>query len=276
MTDGTRAAVTLRNAVAGLAGTVSRSLLEAVFPPKCMVCSEIFEVNPPPATVVAAELGEMVCPDCMPDLQPVGSPLCVCCGRVFPSRAGEDRVCGECVIAPKHYRRVRAALLYTDSCARLVHRFKYEGKIQLARPLGRILFRCLQQHWQPHEIDWVVPVPLHRRRLKRRGFNQVEQMVRQWAPSGREPSGARGAPEVAWELVTRTALTRPQTELGRKERLTNLRNAFQLKQSRSLEGKRLLLVDDVYTTGATVGECARLLRGHGARRVDVLTLARAD
>jgi ComF family protein len=138
-----------------------------------------------------------------------------------------------------------------------------------------ILRHSFGTFWSENDIDLIVPVPLHRRRLKSRGFNQVGLMMRQWALSLEKEMPSRAPAQFGWDIMERVRPTRPQTGLGRKERPLNLRNAFGLTSGAEIFGTRVLLLDDVYTTGATVNEAARVLMKHGSARVDVLTLARA-
>jgi ComF family protein len=157
----------------------------------------------------------------------------------------------------------------------LVHALKYNGKVQLARPFGLILGRVFDTFWSRDDFDLIIPVPLHRRRMKARGFNQVGLMMRQWARCIEKEAQTPAPIFPHWIGMQRVLPTQPQTGLGRKDRPLNLRNAFGLKRGTDISGLKLLLVDDVYTTGATANEGARMLRQHGAGRVDVLTLARA-
>ena len=269
-----------------MAGAAGRAAVEAIFPAKCLACGEFIDTRterPDPHNEVVPSvpgdcdqhLAAFVCHSCMIGIHPVASPICESCGFVFASRAGKDHICEDCIRAPNYFQQARSALIYTDPCAHLVHALKYSGKIQLARPLGRILKSAFNRFWSADEFDLIVPVPLHRRKLSQRGFNQVELIMRQWALLDRKAPEPGAAAAFNCDLLVRLLPTRPQTGLGRKERPVNLRNAFGIAGSHNVAGLRMLVVDDVYTTGATANECARVLRRHGAQRVDVLTLARA-
>jgi ComF family protein len=193
----------------------------------------------------------------------------------FISREGGDHVCGECLRSPKDFRAARAAAVYTPLTMALVHGFKYNGKIQLAGPLGAILAGTFVNFYDVEDFDLVLPVPMHRRRFRRRGFNQAyllaTALARQLETAGTHSSTVT----VERQAVRRIRRTAPQTGLRRKGRLDNIKNAFQVTESALIKGRRILLVDDVYTTGATVNECAKVLLGSGAARIDVLTVARA-
>jgi ComF family protein len=154
----------------------------------------------------------------------------------------------------------------------VVHQLKYQGRLALAPAMGRMLGEAYRRYWSECPVDGVLPIPLHRRRLRRRGFNQADVLLRSWlkdAAAAGQPGPARGA-----RILERIRATPPQTGLKRSERRRNIRGAFRVAAHGEIENRRLLLVDDVFTTGATVEEAARVLRAAGAASVDVLTLAR--
>ncbi|MGH7774426.1 MAG: ComF family protein [Candidatus Binatia bacterium] len=148
----------------------------------------------------------------------------------------------------------------------VVRRFKYGRKVALGKPLGRLMARDCSDFFQGHPWDAVVPVPLHPRRLRWRGFNQAVILAREVSRLWHLPMDPF--------ILLRSRETLPQTQLPEEERRKNVRRAFSLNPARSVEGKTLLLVDDVYTSGATVNECSRTLMRAGAKEIHVLTLAR--
>jgi ComF family protein len=148
-----------------------------------------------------------------------------------------------------------------------IHMFKYGKKTSLCRPLGLLARETFFRFWDVSAIDLLVPVSLHVKRLRERGFNQAHLLIRRWAKEEEIPFDGRALSRDRW--------TEPQTSLSRTERQKNIRGAFSVRHSEQIKGRKILLVDDVYTTGATVNECARVLMKAGAQRVDVLTLARA-
>ena len=264
-------------------------LIRTIFPPKCLVCKSF--LNPPegdndgfPEAVdlsaslqiqVERLMSEYLCRDCIDGLIVVESPLCSCCGMPFESRHGLDHRCGECSTSPKNFRIARAPLIYEQVFTEVIHCYKYKGKIQLARPLGELLLTAFRLYWNKDSIDVVVPVPLHLKRLRERGFNQALLLTRYWqAITGQLPFDLSDL-QVENDVLVRSVPTAPQSGLGRKQRAVNIKGAFGLLDAAKIIDKRILLVDDVYTTGATVDECARLLVHHGAAHVDVLSLARA-
>lgn len=280
--------------IPGLFQKLYQVLNQAVFPPKCLVCRTFFHApatvaetvsrpaaGNPPAELPALQsrldslLSRYLCSACIRGLVVVESPICACCGLPFKSRQGDDHLCGDCMDMPKKFRIARAALVYEPILTSIIHRFKYQGKIQLADPLAELLGAAFRQYWGQDGLDMIIPVPLHVKRLRQRGFNQVYLMVRSWiAASGQNGSGLPDL-QIERDVLARTVFTKPQSALGRTERAFNIKNAFTLIDSDKIIGKRILLIDDVYTTGATVDECARILLKYGAEHVDVLTLARA-
>jgi len=248
-----------------------------LFPRRCVVCRSFIQPAQKRQGDISAgphtrdDLASFLCPDCHGGCRPMESPLCRCCGRMFSGRVFEDHLCGECITQPKPFHRMRAWGVYDGALLKVVHCFKYHHKQYLARPLGKHLYAAFRQNWGPGEIDVVIPVPLHPGKLRQRGFNQSQLLVRQWPC---DPVGT-GFPPLATDWLVRIRRTRSQAGLKKNDRLDNIRDAFALRGRPPLTSKSVLLVDDVYTTGATVTECARVLLTGGARRIDVLTLARA-
>ncbi len=271
-----------------LGGRLRRIFADALFPAKCFVCGVFL---PPTvsarqagidASGLATDLGDaymqlldgFLCRTCRMDFQPLRTPLCSCCGVMFPGREGEDHLCGRCLEGRRFFSKARAAGSYQGSLMHLIRSLKYQGKVQLGTVLGALLLVVFERHWDPAAVDMVTAVPLHARRLRKRGFNQSAQLVGGWARLSAKLS--LPAPILATDRVlVRSRATAPQTGLPRARRLANLKNAFAVVCKARVRGKYILLVDDVLTTGATAGECARVLMAAGARRVDVLTLARA-
>lgn len=264
-----------------------QSLADAFLPARCASCRSflrserqepdgpLFPENNSPFSDGARILSPVVCPTCLNGFAPIESPLCAVCGVPFKSREGGDHFCGDCLQAPRHFRRARAAAVYTPLMMALVQAFKYRATVQLARPLGLLLSTAYRRFWPAADIDLVLPVPLHGRRFRHRGFNQAFLLIREWAISEPSPGGGPAAGVIVKDAVVRIRPTPPQTGLGRRDRLRNIKKAFRVERRQVIAERRILLVDDVYTTGATVDECAKTLLRAGAARVDVLTLARA-
>jgi len=271
---------------------VLTAVKEALFPTKCLSCGLFFHTAPDrshrpdrifrdQSTLPGSKheifkwaLAPFVCPACSDHFNPVGSPMCSQCGLMFRGRTGDDHHCGECLDAPKRFRMARAFGVYDQTLMESIHRFKFKGKVQLARPLGTLMLAALLIHWGDDPPDLVVPVPLHAGRFRERGFNQAFLLIRDWQRMAAELPVQLPKMAVDREVLVRTRRTEPQTGLGRRPRLQNIKNAFGVSDEARIFQKKILLVDDVYTTGATVDECAGALLKAGAERVDVLTLAR--
>jgi ComF family protein len=156
---------------------------------------------------------------------------------------------------------------YDGSLQETIHRWKYQGKITLTSFFGEWMTEGIYHYWDPNLFDLLIPVPLHPQRLRERGFNQALLLVR-------ELSRRTGIPHRK-RVLQKRKLTIPQVNLSGIEREKEVRGSFHVIGREEVEGKTILLVDDVYTTGATVNECSKVLVAAGAERVDVLTLAHA-
>lgn len=237
-------------------------LLDWLYPPRCRFCRD---------RIIGSD-EECFCPSCGKKVRLVSHPFCLLCGRPFLDAGGEDHLCGACLTRRPHFLRARSWACYpTDEgedhpLRTVVQRFKYGRRVSLGKPLGRLMARGCSDFFPGHPFDTIVPVPLHPKRLRWRGFNQAALLAREVSRLWRIPMDPF--------ILFRSRETPPQTQLPEQERRRNVRRAFLSNPEKSLGGKSLLLVDDVYTSGATVNECSRTLLGAGAKEVHVLTLAR--
>jgi ComF family protein len=238
-------------------------LVDWLYPPRCRACSGR----------IYGRDGEYFCSRCWQEIRIVAHPLCSICGRPFPDASGEDHECGICLSRRPYFAGARAWACYPRDeltehpLRRVVQKFKYGRKVSLGKPLGQLMARGCGEFLEQREIDVIVPVPLHPKRLRWRGFNQSVLLAR-------EVSRLFEIPLDPFVLY-RSKETPPQTQLKEDERRRNVRGAFSLNPQKPVKGKRVLLIDDVYTSGATVNECSRSLKRAGAKDVYVLTLARA-
>jgi ComF family protein len=167
----------------------------------------------------------------------------------------------------KYFTIARALGAFEGSLQEAIHRWKYEGKTYLTPFFADWMAEGLNRHWEPGSLDLLIPVPLYTRRLRERGFNQSLLLVR-------ELSRRTGIP-YRKSILQKKKSTIPQVNLSGVEREKELRGTFHVIGKEELSGLSVLLIDDVYTTGATVNECSKVLLRGGAKRVDVLTLAHA-
>lgn len=263
-----------------------KALVDIFFPHICPLCRG----------VVVRE-GEGFCRICLEGFKAVASPLCTRCGIPFGSFEGDggkeaegdrrvtaDHLCGECASDEPVFEMARSAVYYSGEAARALWRLKYGGKMSVAPALGGITADLAERVLSgageggagdagvgegggtPVEVDLVVPVPLHVRRLRERSFNQSQLLA--GAVARRVGKGVEAS------VLKRVRETAPQVSLTGRERRANVKDAFLVAAPRSVAGTTVLLVDDVITTGATVRECAKALGKAGAETY-VLSLARA-
>lgn len=207
------------------------------------------------------------CPACLDEAPWITSPLCPLCGRPFMDSAGSpDHLCGECLRSVFKFNSARSAVLHSGIVRDRVHEFKFGGRLEWVPALAELLAVAYTAGGFPAP-DLVLPVPLHPRRLKQRGFNQSGLLAREFA--------RKLGLAVSFGMLARRHWTEPQTRLNREQRLKNVRGAFEVRAGGDVAGLRVLLLDDVYTTGSTLSECARALKRKKASEVHALTVTRA-
>ncbi|MFZ5875834.1 MAG: double zinc ribbon domain-containing protein [Nitrospirota bacterium] len=234
-----------------------RAALDAVLPRRCATCRR---------GLFAGE-SRSVCSACWDAIPRIDGPRCAVCGVPFASEAAVSHSpthrCGPCRDAPPAFTQAVAAGRYEGPLADAIRRCKYHRQVDLIAVLAELLHGVVDSL---PPVDAVVPVPLHVRRLRHRQFNQSLRLAAEIARRLQRP---------LWpDILRRTRQTAPQTTLDRAHRQANVRRAFIVRQPQRVVGRRLLLVDDVYTTGATVNECAKTLRAAEASEVYVATVAR--
>ncbi len=238
-------------------GAVWERMLDFVYPPVCCACGVLLPNSLP------------LCSACAQQTRVARPPICSICALPLPASAGTSLRCARCTRRPPAFARVRAAFLYhpeqANPLGHALSRFKYGRLASLAQPLGLLLQHTIEVSAAGYDL--LVPVPLHPQRLRWRGFNQALLLARVAYPR---------APLAPFTLC-RLRPTPPQAELTRKQRLQNVRRAFTVprRYRATVAGKRVLLLDDVMTTGATLHHCSAALRRAGATSVDAVVLARA-
>ena len=207
-----------------------------------------------------------VCGDCQAKARFIEAPFCERCGRPFDGNITTRFECTNCREMEWDFQFARSAVVARDEVLEAIHRYKYQRALWFEPFLAELLIRAAQPALAGGKWQMIVPVPLHPSKQREREFNQAERLAKRLGT-------ATGIP-VNQRLLRRVVPTRTQTQLSRAERLANVRNAFAMRNGRHLNGEHIVLVDDVFTTGATTSACARVLTAAGAGAVCVWTVAR--
>lgn len=229
---------------------------DALFPPLCLACSESLTSGPQ----------EVFCPECRRRITFIAGSCCPVCGIIFPDSPSGHHLCGSCLENSPWFTSARAAVAYDGVILNAIHQFKYGRNITTGAALASFL---ADYHFTDMDFgifDAMIPVPLHVKRLRERGFNQSLILAR--------ALGKKYGMDVDFSLLKRRKFTLTQTGLHKKEREKNIAGAFIVTEPANIRDRNFILIDDVYTTGATINECAKMLIKAGAGRVAVLTLAR--
>jgi ComF family protein len=242
------------SAAAQLLASGGRAVMQAVLPPTCLSCRK-------PAGGAGG-----LCPKCWQEAGFIERPYCERLGTPFAYESGGPLISPAAFADPPAFDRARAAMRFSDVARDLVHLLKYGDRLDLVQPFSCWMSRAGSELLR--ECDAIVPVPLHWTRLFQRRFNQSAALARALSQRTKIP--------VIDDALLRVRATPPQVGLARNERAKNVHGAFSVEKGlrAKVKGKRIVLIDDVLTTGATANACARVLRRAGATRIDVLTLAR--
>ena len=227
------------------------AFLSLLYPPRCLVCRTLGETG--------------LCADCLAQITPVAVPSCRTCGQTI---APPGMHCRHCRLRRPVYDRARAMGAYEGVLQTALHQFKYHDRPQLAAPLGLLLAAFARSNaadLNGLRFDALLPVPMHPVRRRQRGYNQSERLAR--------VVGAELGLPLLTDALVRTRATRPQVGLAGDDRRSNLAGAFAVRRPEAVQGKTLLLIDDVVTTGSSLHECALSLKADGAQAVYALTLA---
>ncbi len=235
-------------------GRIGVSFRDAILPPTCLSCD-----------AAVKEQGS-VCARCWKEIRFIDKPYCPVLGSPFTYELGEGALSAQAIAYPPAFDRARSSVLYDDRARQLVQGLKFADRTELAPWMARWMIRAADDLDMENSV--VLPVPLHKRRLFVRRYNQSAELARNIAAI----CGMTYAPE----LLIRFRATRQQVGLGVKERQKNVNGAFRVPAGMGIhiKGKSIILVDDVYTTGATLEACARALRRAGASQISCLTFAR--
>lgn len=227
-----------------------------LYPEVCQVCN---------AARATAEQS-FLCLGCRSKARVIERPFCEKCGAPFEGELTQKFECANCRDLDLSFRYARSAVLARDPVLDVIHRYKYKRALWFEPFLGELLIRAAQAELRREDWDLIVPIPLHPSKERHREFNQAERLAARLSAATQIPLNRYA--------VRRVVATRSQTQLSRRERVANVRKAFAMLGGNELKGERIVLVDDVFTTGATASACARVLLAGGAGAVCVWTVAR--
>lgn len=230
--------------------------LALVYPEICQVCKD------EPATPREGFVGSK----CWSQVRFIRPPFCERCGLPFQGEITSEFVCTNCNELELHFSYARAAVVLKTIMLDVIHQFKYSRALWYENFLGNLLVREAAPVLRGHSWDFLVPVPLHPFKEREREYNQSALLARHLSRATSLPCDEA--------VLRRTTATETQTHLNRDKRAANMKHAFAVRPGTDLAGRRIVLVDDVFTTGATTNDCARALRDAGAAEVCVWTVAR--
>ena len=234
-----------------------KHLLNIIYPRICMICRTRLGKN---------AIDNLICPHCWAKIKKNTHPVCAICGRKLTKKHIHKKVCPDCQRQHFFFDRAFSPCVYEGIIRQLIHKFKYQNKDYLSALLSKLLIEFMHKNSIMNNLfDLIVPVPLHRTKLREREFNQSELLARRIAVEFSIPLSQSNL----WCEHHR----QPQMELDKELRWANIKGCFALRNPAKVKGKKILLVDDVLTTGATCSEAAFVLKDAGASCVFVLTLA---
>lgn len=233
------------------------NFIDIVYPKHCLICYNRLKSN---------ALDNIVCLDCWSKIKKNVPPFCNRCGRHIESKEFPKNICGQCQRINLSFDRAFSPCLYEGVLKELIHQFKYNSKDYLGHTLSKLLIDFIKDYnIELKFFDLIVPMPLHKRKLREREFNQA-QILSDFVASEFDI-------ELSRNHLVRICDTSTQTDLTDKQRWLNVKDAFMVRQENELKRKNILLIDDVLSTGATCSEAARVLKNAGCGIVFVLTLA---
>ena len=234
-----------------------KGILDFAFPPKCILCSKGDH----------SSIYPFLCSACLEDFNPIKEPFCTICGEPFSSKYAENHICTSCLSKKPKFDSSRSAGIYRDKLQNAIKLFKYGRKRFLYKPLSRFMNHSGGKFFEGERFDLIVPVPPSLKKLRERGFDQAFLLAKE--------AGIHFKIPIDITHFIKIKDTKPQVDLDFKDRMKNIAGSFSVKNHGVFEDKKLLLIDDVHTTGSTLNECAKVLKKYGgAKEVHCLTVAR--
>ncbi|MDP8230718.1 MAG: ComF family protein [Candidatus Gorgyraea atricola] len=235
------------------------SIINLFFPSSCQVCGE--KTRPP---------DENICASCMKKIKKRLPPFCVKCGKKLSGGPEMKELCNDCKEDTLYFDKALSVFHYDGAIKKLVHDFKYKKITSPVKEFTRSTIDFMKEHGMAKDLDLVLSVPMHRSRLFKREINPSRVLAENIAKIMHV--------QYSDGVLKKTINTPPQSSLPRNERIKNIKKSFSLQKNKitHIKDKNMLLVDDLFTTGSTVNECARILKEAGSRQVEIITLARGD
>ncbi len=234
-----------------------KGLADIVYPKRCLVCKN---------KLGASSVDNLICRVCWGNIKRNTPPFCHSCGRHLEKGNLTKNICPRCIKQRLHFDRAFCPCIYTGVIKELIHEFKYKNKDYLGFSLSKLMIEFIREYNVAVDcLDFIVPVPLHKTRLREREFNQAEILSKYIAEEFKKT--------LLPDALLRHRHTKTQTDLELNQRLLNVKDSFSVNKLKDIKGKNLLVVDDVLTTGATASCAALTLKRAGANIVFVLTLA---
>jgi ComF family protein len=232
------------------------NLVDLIYPKYCQICSQS----------ISDTQFESVCVGCLEKISVNSSPLCLKCGQKLENSRLQENGCKSCRNKNYFFDRALSVCEYSGVVKKCIQLFKYKRKLKLGRNLSKIMIKFLKDHVNAQTIDLITAVPLHRTKLKERGFNQAEVLAENIRLNLNLPA--------TFNNLRRLRKTRSQYQLPVEKRRLNLQGAFDCSDKTVFKDKTVLIVDDIFTTGSTLNECSKVIKSAGAKKVYTLTMAR--
>lgn len=249
-----------------------------IYPDICLICGTFFSITKKPLNYIPtyARFEDLfvnfLCQKCLKNYSKIDKPYCKKCGRPVIAGKNNELICGACQEVPPYFSKHRSCFLFKDSIVDIVHMLKYNKKLFLSKKISYFMLDLYLSLYLEEIPDYIIPVPMHKSKLRKRGYNQTYLIAKEMLFLAKK-SGIF-FPEFKYNIITKVKDTKSQTGLGALERKNNLKKAFCLENRSLAKRKKILLIDDVITTGTTLDEISRLFYRAGAKSVDALTFAR--